>query len=106
MGIQNMDSGTTFQQYYGQVKWFNNKSGYGFITVVDGPHKDTDIFVHHSDLNVSEEQYRYLITGEYVQFVLSEIEGKDNKSTEHKFKAIDVRGVCGGKLMCEIKRSV
>ena len=32
----------------GNVKWFNNKSGYGFITVMsESPHKGQDIFAHH-----------------------------------------------------------
>ena len=36
----------------GRVKWFNNKAGFGFITVTDGPQSGTDIFVHHSSINV------------------------------------------------------
>ena len=34
----------------GQVKWFNNKSGYGFITLLDDNTelKGKDIFSHHS----------------------------------------------------------
>ena len=29
----------------GRVKWFNNKSGFGFITLCDGDHAGQDIFV-------------------------------------------------------------
>ena len=72
----------------GQVKWFNNKSGFGFITVMNGDHNGKDIFVHHSDLLVGEEQYRYLVTGEYVEFKLSELsdDNMKDKDDKHKFK--------------------
>lgn len=87
----------------GQVKWFNNKSGFGFITSVSDEKKGEDIFVHHSDLRVKEEQYRYLVAGEYVEFVVTDMDDSDNK--EHKYKAVDVTGVKGGTLMCEVRRS-
>ena len=45
----------------GRVKWFNNKAGYGFITVTDGDRSGKDIFVHHSGIKVGSEQYRYLV---------------------------------------------
>ena len=81
------------------VKWFNNRAGYGFLTVSDGDRKDTDIFVHHSALQVSEDQYKYLVAGEYVTFDLS------TTSNDHEFQATNVRGVNGGRLMCETRRN-
>ena len=87
----------------GQVKWFNNKSGFGFITTVSGDKTNEDVFVHHSDLRVKEEQYRYLVAGEYVEFVITDMD--DDNSKEHKYKAIDVTGVMGGTLMCEVRRN-
>ena len=82
------------------VKWFNNRAGYGFLTVCDGERKDTDIFVHHSALQVSEDQYKYLVAGEYVTFDLSTTSNGD-----HEFQATSVRGVTGGRLMCETRRN-
>ena len=83
----------------GCVKWFNSKSGFGFITVMQsGDHCGSDIFVHHSGLNVSNDQYKYLVQGEYVQL---SIEPTDDE--KHKFKAVGVSGICGGKLMCETR---
>ena len=85
----------------GRVKWFNNKTGFGFISVVGGndQFKDaSEVFAHHSAISVSQEQYRYLVEGEYVEFSVV-----TNESGEHKFQAGDVRGVKGGKLFCETR---
>lgn len=88
----------TEERFTGRVKWFNNKAGYGFITVTDGSKSGTDVFVHHSSIKVDSEQYRYLVQGEYVEFTLSSAE-----SGEHEFHAGDVCGIKGGKLMCETR---
>lgn len=82
----------------GRVKWFNNRAGYGFITVSSGDHKNEDVFVHHSVVQVKQEQYRYLVQGEYVDFKLCAI---SNES--HKWQAGEVSGVDGEKLMCETR---
>jgi len=82
----------------GRVKWFNNKSGFGFITGTEGSQLGVDIFVHHSDIQVSSDQYKYLVQGEYVEFQLAK------SATEgHEFQAVSVLGVKGGKLMCETR---
>ncbi len=91
------------EKIYGQVKWFNNKSGFGFITTVSGDKKDEDVFVHHSDLRVKEEQYRYLVAGEYVEFSVTDMDRTDNDK-DHKYKAVDVTGIMSGTLMCEVRR--
>ncbi len=88
------DSATT---YVGRVKWFNNKTGFGFITVMtEGEHYETDVFVHHSAIQVKTEQYKYLVQGEYVHFHLVHLEEGD-----HEYQASDVVGINGGMLMCE-----
>ncbi len=90
---------TESSSWCGRVKWFNNKAGYGFITASDGERAGEDVFVHHSALVTVEEQYKYLVQGEYVQFEWSQTE--DDSS--HKWQATNVRGVNGGKLMCETR---
>jgi len=85
-------------RHLGRVKWFNNKAGYGFLTVCGGERDNQDIFVHHSAVKVNEEQYRYLVQGEYVEFDLSK---SDN--TSHEWQAVNVKGVRGGLLMCETR---
>ena len=87
------------ERFIGRVKWFNNKAGYGFITVTDGSKSGTDVFVHHSSIKVDSEQYKYLVQGEYIEFTLS-----DTKTTDHEFQAGEVSGIKGGKLMCETRR--
>ena len=82
----------------GRVKWFNNRAGFGFVTVLDGEKKDEDVFVHHSGVNVEKEQYKYLVQGEYVSFTMKESDNQD-----HPYQAGDVTGVLGGKLMCETR---
>jgi CspA family cold shock protein len=87
------------ERFTGRVKWFNNKAGYGFITITDGDKSGIDVFVHHSEIKVDFEQYKYLVQGEYVDFSLS-----DTKTQEHEFQAGEVCGIKGGKLMCETRR--
>lgn len=83
----------------GRVKWFNNKTGFGFITITDGSNIGNDVFVHHSSIKVVSEQYKYLVQGEYVEFVLLETNGG-----KHQFQAGEVKGIKGGKLMCETRK--
>lgn len=86
--------------FVGRVKWFNNKVGYGFITVTDGPKSGTDVFVNHRKIKTDpEDQYKYLVQGEYVEFVLQAAEENGN----HEFQAGQVCGIKGGKLMCETR---
>ena len=82
----------------GCVKWFNNKDGYGFITLAEGE-ESKDIFVHHSSIVVEKNQYKYLVQGEYVGFDLEKVDG--NEKYTHQAKS--VRGVNGGPLMCETR---
>lgn len=79
------------------VKWFNNKAGYGFLTHVVDDQTSQDIFVHHTEIQVGKDQYKYLVQGEYVEFTLSSAVG------QHKCLATAVRGVNGGRLMCETR---
>lgn len=85
----------------GTVKWFNNKAGFGFITVCgDEGYGGKDIFVHYSSIRVTNSQYKYLIQGEYVDFTLD-----TSKNDKHEFHAMDVSGVKGGSIMCETRRN-
>lgn len=85
----------------GQVKWFNNKAGYGFITVNSGEHAKKDIFVHYTAIRVVNSQYKYLVQGEYVEFDLVK-----STSDQHEYQAVDISGISGGPLMCESRRNV
>ena len=87
----------------GRVKWFNNKAGYGFITAVSGQTERVgqDVFVHHSAVKVEQEQYKYLVQGEYVDFSWTV-----SDSGKHKFQASNVRGVGNGKLICETRNEI
>ena len=81
----------------GCVKWFNNKTGFGFITGSDGK----DIFVHHNAINVATKQYRYLVQGEYVEFELV-----DSTNANHQVQANNVTGINKQKLMCETRNEM
>lgn len=87
---------STLTMLNGQVKWFNNRRTYGWITVVsDGDYNGKDIFVHQS--NIQSSGYRTLTTGEYVSFELSPSTGE-----KHPYHAINVTGINGGLLLCDI----
>jgi len=90
----------TSERLTGMVKWFNNKAGFGFITVSgEGEYAGKDIFVHYTSIRVNNSQYKYLVQGEYVDFTLLK---SDNE--KHEYHATDVSGVLGGSIMCETRR--
>ena len=49
-------------QYKGEVKWFNNAKGFGFLGRNDGP----DVFVHYSSIQL--DGYKSLKEGDQVEF--------------------------------------
>jgi cold shock CspA family protein len=84
----------------GMVKWFDSRGGFGFITILKGDeHEGKDIFVHYSTLTTSSSQYKYLVLGEYVEFVLAKAENE-----KYEYFAQSVTGLRGGNLMCESRR--
>jgi len=92
-------------KYTGRVKWFNNKYGYGFITVISTDEKasvaiGSDVFAHHSEVAVGEDQYRYLVQGEYVEFSVVK-----TTSGNHEYQCAKVRGIHGGQLICETRHT-
>jgi hypothetical protein len=98
--------GSCDKKLAGCVKWFNMKTGFGFLTVVQGVCGNdlkvgSEIFVHHSNVKVAEEQYRFLVQGEYVEFDVSNV-----ANGQHSCQAINVTGMFGGKLMCETRNEV
>ena len=97
--VYTMSSDTTTERKIGNVKWFNNKAGYGFITMGENTGTPQDIFVHYTNINVGLEQYKYLVQGEYVEFDLT-----PTPEGAHEFQATKVTGIQGGATLCERRR--
>ena len=70
---------------FGNVKWFNNEKGYGFIDYA----QDEDIFVHYSA--IKQDGYKTLTVGQRVEFDLIE--------TPKGLQAINVRPSVSEKVM-------
>lgn len=51
-------------QLIGEVKWFNNMKGYGFLGYEGGP----DVFIHYSAIDVAG--YKTLNAGDQVSFAI------------------------------------
>jgi cold shock CspA family protein len=102
-------SGTESTSYVGQVKWFNNRLGYGFITIISqGDRHNEDIFVHQQHITPKTSDYRSLQQGEYVSFQLGTADSSASANTEasseslkHVNQAVNITGVFGGSLMCD-----
>ena len=83
----------------GNVKWFNNKAGFGFITMGENTDSPKDVFAHYSNINVKNSQYKYLVQGEYVEFNLT-----PTSEGEHEVQATSITGIQGGATLCERRR--
>ena len=88
--------------YTGQVKFFNPRKGFGFITydIFRNPSEAReDIFVHATNLSpyYQNGDKNWLMDGEYVEFKVED--------SDKGLKAVDVTGLNGGKLMMDIRSS-
>lgn len=79
----------------GNVKWYDTKKGFGFVTLVTPELENTgnDIFVHFSNVNV-EDGYRRLFPSEYVEFEVGQAD--DGRPV-----CLNVSGLFGGNLLCQ-----
>lgn len=86
--------------YTARVKWFNRTAGWGFASLTKSAeeHEGDDIFVHWKSLDVGNEQYKYLVNGEYVNLKINY-----TPEGQHSYQASNVTGVDGGLLMCETR---
>ena len=66
----------------GQVKWFNDEKGFGFITRSDG---QKDCFVHHSA--IQGNGYKSLKEGDRVEFDV--VQGQKGPAAENVTKLAD-----------------
>ena len=62
-------------QYRGNVRWFNNAKGYGFLGRDGGP----DVFIHYS--SIQTDGYKSLKEGENVEFDI--VEGEKGPQADH-----------------------
>lgn len=96
-----MSETSSSTRFIGQVKWFNNKKGFGFVTVQgDSQYAGKEIYVHYSNIVVGDsQQYKYLVDGEYVEFDLSA-----STDSSHEYQATSVTGIYRGTLMCQVRQ--
>jgi CspA family cold shock protein len=64
---------------FGQVKWFDEKKGFGFITTDDGQ----DVFVHYSEIVDQPKRQKNLTQSQRVEF--------DIEKSDRGLKAVNVR---------------
>lgn len=82
---------TTATRLTARVKWFNPRTGFGFLTDTSS---SEDIFVHHSQITTSNNVYKTLTQGEYVEY-------ETTTDESGKSLAANVTGLNRGPLLCE-----
>ena len=93
---------TSRSVWTGRCKWFNRQAGWGFLTLTRsaGLHEGKEVFVHYKNLKTDRARFKYLQTGEYVEFG---IEATDQRKASQSSEtcAVNVTGIEGGPLMCD-----
>lgn len=89
----NTSSSVSSDRRTGRVKWFDSRKGYGFLTDTQTA---SDVFIHHSGIQVPQGVFRNLMMGEYVEY--------DTTDNNGKTYAVNITGVHGGPLLCQRPR--
>tara|TARA_Y100000389_G_scaffold37455_2_gene31797 strand:- start:615 stop:1058 length:444 start_codon:yes stop_codon:yes gene_type:complete len=95
----------TNKRILGRVKWFNSKLGYGFITHKKD-NKNIDIFVHWSNLELSENEYHTLYKGEFVEFQIESCICKSNINNNQSIQACKVSGPNNSQLLTSVRENI
>ena len=85
--------------HIGQVLWFDQKKGFGFVKVnqPESDFHDKEIFVHFSSIHTEKTNYKKLFPGEYVSMDIKhqpDVKGKE-------YNCLNLTGVNGGPLLVE-----
>ena len=84
----------------GNVVWFDQKKGFGFIKVIT-PESDMlnkDIFVHYTSIQ-SVNRFKKLYPGEYVSLT---VEGNtESDDPKRKFNCTEITGLYGNNLLVD-----
>ena len=85
--------------HIGQVLWFDQKKGFGFVKVnhPESDFHDKEIFVHFSSIHTELTNYKKLFPGEYISMDIKhqpDVKGKE-------YNCLNLTGVNGGTLLVE-----
>jgi cold shock CspA family protein len=83
----------------GNVLWFDQKKGYGFVKVTrpESEILDKEIFLHYTNIQ-SENNFKKLFPGENISF---NVEVDENAAENKKHTARDIRGLYNAPLLID-----
>ena len=83
----------------GNVLWFDQKKGYGFVKVIspESENLDKEIFLHYTNIQ-SENSFKKLFPGENISFI---VEVDENAIENKKYTARDIRGLYNAPLLID-----
>lgn len=83
----------------GNVLWFDQKKGYGFVkvTLPDSDYLDKEIFLHYTNIQ-SENSFKKLFPGENISF---NVEVDENAEENKKYTARDICGLYNAPLLID-----
>ena len=95
---EEMNNDVSYGSDVGNVIWFDQKKGYGFVRIINPGSKflNNEIFVHYSTIN-SESNFKKLYPGENVSLDVEKNEGDKGK----EFIGKNVTGLYGSRLLID-----
>lgn len=85
---------------FGNVLWFDQKKGFGFVKIItpDSKLNGTEVFVHFSEIQC-KSSYKKLYPGEYVSLT---VEGNtESDDPKRKFNCTEITGLYGNNLLVD-----
>ena len=82
----------------GQIVWFDQKKGFGFVRVVDEGEENKEVFFHFSSI-MTENSFKKVYPGEYVSLDVEE--NTETDDPKKKYNGKNIRGVNGGPLLID-----